>query len=100
MGPIVSVQDVSFYSTRHSLFGFQSHRVPLLKGVSIDVYEGDIVGVVGTNGSGKSTFLRLLQGSLPYTGSIDFASNASVLLLSLGLGFKDELSGRDMSVAR
>ncbi len=66
-----------------------------VRGVSFDVEKGEILGVIGKNGSGKSTLLRSIAGVFsPNEGTIDL-KNHSVSLLSLGVGFKDSLTGRD-----
>ncbi len=66
-----------------------------LKGVSFDVEEGEIVGIVGKNGSGKSTLLRTVGRIFaPDSGSVDLFGN-SVSLLALGVGFQNDLSGRE-----
>ncbi len=65
-----------------------------VKGVSFDVEKGEILGIIGKNGSGKSTLLRAIAGVFsPNEGEIDLKDH-SVSLLSLGVGFKDTLSGR------
>ena len=66
-----------------------------VKGISFHVEKGEILGVIGKNGSGKSTLLRSIAGVFsPNEGTIDL-KNHSVSLLSLGVGFKDTLTGRD-----
>lgn len=66
-----------------------------VKGVSFTVEKGEILGIIGKNGSGKSTLLRAIAGVFsPNEGTIDLKGN-SVSLLSLGVGFKDTLTGRD-----
>ena len=66
-----------------------------VKGISFDVGKGEILGIIGRNGSGKSTLLRAVAGVFaPNEGTIDLKGN-SVSLLSLGIGFKDTLTGRD-----
>lgn len=66
-----------------------------VKGVSFSVEKGEILGIIGKNGSGKSTLLRAIAGVFsPNAGQIDLKGN-SVSLLSLGVGFKDTLSGRN-----
>lgn len=65
-----------------------------VKGVSFDVYKGEIVGLVGQNGSGKSTTLRCLAGIIsPDEGVVNLFGN-SVSLLAIGVGFQKELTGR------
>lgn len=64
-----------------------------LKGVSFEVEEGKILGIVGKNGSGKSTMLRAIAGIFsPDKGSINLHGN-SISLLSIGVGFNNKLSG-------
>lgn len=66
-----------------------------VRGISFDVKKGEILGIIGKNGSGKSTLLRSIAGVFqPNEGTIELFDN-SVSLLSLGLGFKDNLSGRE-----
>ncbi len=66
-----------------------------VKDVSFEVKKGEIIGIIGKNGSGKSTLLRAIAGVFsPNSGTIDLKGN-SISLLSLGVGFKDTLTGRD-----
>lgn len=65
-----------------------------VKGISFDVHKGEIVGLIGQNGSGKSTTLRCLAGIIsPDEGSVNLFGN-SVSLLAIGVGFQKELTGR------
>ncbi|MBR1628413.1 MAG: ABC transporter ATP-binding protein [Lachnospiraceae bacterium] len=66
-----------------------------VKGVSFKVKEGEIVGIVGRNGSGKSTMLRAIAGIFaPDEGTID-VHGRSVSLLSIGVGFQTKLTGKE-----
>lgn len=66
-----------------------------VRGVSFSVPKGEILGIVGKNGSGKSTMLRAIAGIFsPDTGTIDLKGN-SVSLLSIGVGFQPKLTGRE-----
>ena len=66
-----------------------------VKGISFKVKKGEILGIVGKNGSGKSTMLRAIAGIFsPNSGSIDLHGH-SVSLLSIGVGFQQELTGRE-----
>jgi branched-chain amino acid transport system ATP-binding protein len=47
-------------------------RVRAVRGISIEVAEGEIVTLVGANGAGKTTILRAISGMIPYDGSITF----------------------------
>lgn len=66
-----------------------------LKGVSFEVEEGKILGIIGQNGAGKSTMLRAIAGIFsPDKGSIDLHGN-TISLLSIGVGFNKKLTGRE-----
>lgn len=66
-----------------------------LKGVSLEVKKGEILGIIGKNGSGKSTLLNTVGGIFaPDSGTIDLNGN-SVSLLSIGVGFQKDMSGRE-----
>lgn len=63
MGTMLTINDINvFYGAIHAI-----------KGVSLEVNEGEIVTLIGANGAGKSTILRTISGLLkPKTGSIQF----------------------------
>lgn len=64
-----------------------------LKGVDMTVYQGETVGIIGTNGSGKSTILKIITGVLnPTRGSVIVNGRISALL-ELGAGFNMEYNG-------
>jgi ABC-type polysaccharide/polyol phosphate transport system ATPase subunit len=66
-----------------------------LKGVSFNVAAGRTFGIVGRNGSGKSTMLKLIAGiGKPTSGSVRVAGRVSALI-ELGAGFHPEISGRE-----
>lgn len=74
--------------------GEKAEEFEAVKGISFQVEKGEILGIIGRNGSGKSTLLRAIAGVFcPNSGTIDLKNN-SVSLLSLGVGFKDTLTGR------
>lgn len=73
----------------------KSEEFEAVKGINFSIEKGEIFGIIGKNGSGKSTLLRSIAGVFqPNEGSIELFDH-SVSLLSLGLGFKDNLSGRE-----
>jgi len=66
-----------------------------LKGVTFDVAAGRTFGIIGRNGSGKSTMLKLIAGiGKPTTGSVRVDGRVSALI-ELGAGFHPEISGRE-----
>lgn len=72
----------------------EAEEFEAIKGISFQVEKGEILGIIGKNGSGKSTLLRAIAGVFcPNSGTVDLKGN-TISLLSLGLGFKDTLSGR------
>jgi len=66
-----------------------------LKGISLDVSRGEVLGVIGRNGAGKSTLLNIIGGTLSPTAGELFTKGRVLGLFNLGTGFLDELSGRE-----
>ena len=67
----------------------------VLKGISFDVKKGESVGLIGKNGCGKSTTLKLLTRILrPNDGTIDIQGRVCSLI-ELGAGFHPDMSGRE-----
>lgn len=72
---------------------YEDHWV--LNGISFDIKKGDAIGLIGHNGCGKSTTLKLLTGIMyPESGTIEKKGRVSSLL-ELGAGFHPDLSGRE-----
>lgn len=67
----------------------------VLNGVSFDVKKGEAIGLIGHNGCGKSTTLKLLSKIIyPDTGTIEMSGRVSSLI-ELGAGFHPDMSGRE-----
>ena len=80
----------------HLLSGkLQYGEFEALKNVSFEVKKGEVVGLVGHNGAGKSTILKVISGILkPTEGSVKVMANV-VPMLELGSGFDMEMTGRE-----
>ena len=91
----ISYRNLQKFSIKQSLLHFKKVQADVfqaVKDVSFEVEKGEILGIIGKNGSGKSTMLKALAGIFsPDTGSIDL-KNHSVSLLSIGVGFEKEMS--------
>lgn len=94
----ITYKCVKSRSIKKSLFSFKKSDVQLVeavKDVSFRIPQGEIVGIVGKNGSGKSTMLRAIAGIFtPDSGTIDLHGH-SISLLAIGVGFQKALTGRE-----
>ena len=82
------------------LFKKNKTQYPIFNGIDLDVHRGDIVGVLGRNGCGKSTFLKLVSEILePDEGTVEVEGKIASIL-ELSMGFHNDLSGRDNIILR
>ena len=92
----ISYRTLKGFSIKKSLLKMKISKSEIfeaVKGVSFSVEKGKILGIIGKNGSGKSTMLRSIAGIFsPDSGTIDLHGN-SVSLLSIGVGFQNKLTG-------
>lgn len=66
-----------------------------LKDINLEINKGDVVGIIGFNGAGKSTMLKVVSGILkPTKGSVQIKGSIAPLI-ELGAGFDLELTGRE-----
>lgn len=107
--PVISVQNVTmvFRVSTSNASGLKEYLIQRLKHqvtyrelvalnhVNFDIYQGEIVGIIGTNGSGKSTLLRIVSGALNPTSGRVLVDKRKVQLLTLGTGFDMELSAKE-----
>jgi lipopolysaccharide transport system ATP-binding protein len=96
--PLITVDHVACrYKIRQGRIRFKSYEA--LRDVSLTVYKGETLGVIGRNGAGKSTLMYLISGIiLPDAGKVIFHEPATVSLLTLQLGFSPDLSGRENAI--
>lgn len=113
MDPAIVAEDLSKrFILRHNRAGelkvrflglFHKHKRETLeefwalRGVSATISHGESVGVIGRNGSGKSTFLKLVAGlHRPTSGRLLMARHARIgTMIELGVGFHGELTGQE-----
>lgn len=70
-------------------------QIEALTNVSFTLQHGQFLGVIGHNGAGKSTLLRTIAGILPPTNGRVVVNGHVTTLLSVGIGFNSELTGRE-----
>lgn len=92
------ISEDSHNTVKHRLFNiFNPTRrkyIPALKNMSLDIMKGECIGLLGRNGCGKSTLIKLLAGVYPTdSGYIDI--NGSTMLMNLGVGMSHELTARE-----
>lgn len=108
--PAIRIRDLKKYypnSRRkgfsiHDLSGFFRERFspgdPLIKvidGIDLDIARGECFGIIGPNGTGKSTLLRLIAGIIPPDAGTIEVTGSLIPLLSLNVGFSGELDAHD-----
>jgi teichoic acid transport system ATP-binding protein len=94
----ITYKGLKKFSIKKSLLSFKTSKLETfeaLRGVSFELEKGKILGIVGKNGSGKSTMLRAIAGIFSADkGTIDLHNN-NVSLLSIGVGFQPALTGHE-----
>jgi len=90
--PIVSFKEYAIQFVRGRI---KTRKFLALSNISLEIYRGEILGIIGKNGAGKSTLLKVISRILPpTTGRIRVVGQVSPLL-ELGAGFHLELTGRE-----
>ncbi len=92
------ISEDSHNTVKHRLFNFfnppRSREVPAVKSMSLEIYKGECIGLLGRNGCGKSTLVKLLAGVYPVdTGYVSITG--STMLMNLGVGMSHELTARE-----
>ena len=107
MPPVVRFEDVSksfrisqVKSVKEKLLGVSGHRrgsvvIHAVSHLDLQIEEGESVALLGHNGSGKSTTLKMLAGTVAPTSGRVWARGRIAPLLELGAGFHQDLTGRE-----
>lgn len=85
-----------YYPPNNNIFSMKKSNMGFwaLKDVSFDLYKGDILGLVGANGAGKSTILSVISKIItPDKGTVDTFDHTA-MLLTINAGLSPSLSGR------
>jgi len=89
------VDSIKEYLIRLAKHQLQFEEFYALKDINLSIKQGDVVGIVGLNGSGKSTMLKVISGILrPSTGTAVVRGSISPLI-ELGAGFDFDLTARE-----
>ena len=92
------ISEDSHNTVKHRLFNLfnppRRKRIEAIKMVSMEINKGECVGLLGRNGCGKSTLVKLLSGVYPTdTGYLKI--NGTTMLMNLGVGMSHELTARE-----
>lgn len=71
------------------------YDVQALKSISLEISEGERVGIIGRNGAGKSTLLKAIAGIYPLQSGVIETSGKIRAMFDLSLGFEFEATGRE-----
>ena len=105
MEPLIAISQLSktyrvypksWYRLRELVTGKPYHQAfEALSDVSLELRQGESLGIIGENGAGKSTLLKLLSGvTAPTSGTVAVRGKVASLL-ELGMGFHPEFTGRN-----
>lgn len=92
------ISEDSHNTVKHRLFNLfnppRIKKIEALKTMDFEIYKGECIGLLGRNGCGKSTLIRVLAGVFPTdTGNLNIYGNT--LLMNLGVGMSHELTARE-----
>lgn len=92
------ISEDSHNTVKHRLFNLfnppRRKKLTALKQMSLEIKKGECIGLIGRNGCGKSTLVKILSGVYPIdSGTIKI--NGSTMLMNLGVGMSHELTARE-----
>ena len=93
--PTEKVDSIKEYVIRFLKGKLKYREYSVLEDVSFDIYRGESVAIVGRNGVGKSTLLKIISGIIPPTSGNTTVNGTMVPMLNIGAGFDDNASGRE-----
>ena len=95
MQPLIELKDVGLqYKIKGNIFT-KNKYYDALKNINLKIYPGETIGIIGKNGSGKSSLLKILSGVIQPTSGEIINYGVSTSLLTIGAGFDNNLNGRD-----
>ena len=93
------IKDRSNFSIREKVFNILSpnvsRKIEALKNIELEIYKGEVFGIIGKNGSGKSTLLKIMGKVYPPNKGGCVEINGNFQRLALGTGFDSELTARE-----
>jgi len=98
MQPLIELKDVGLqYKIKGNIFT-KNKYYDALKNINLKIYPGETIGIIGKNGSGKSSLLKILSGVIQPTSGEIINYGFSTSLLAIGAGFDNNLNGRDNAI--
>jgi len=93
---IYKIYQSSFYRLKE-IFSKKSYHKTFIanNNISFDLFEGETLGIIGVNGAGKSTILKIIAGVIEPTSGEILRQGRVTALLELGTGFNDEMNGHE-----
>lgn len=89
------IEAAAFEGEANKSVGGNYSRVAAVDNISLTIDEGQRIGIIGKNGAGKSTLLHLIAGlSTPTSGDVKVTGKVTSIM-TLGVGLRDDLSGRE-----
>lgn len=92
---IASVQSIGLAYHQHGGLPWKRNIYWAIEDVTFDIQRGETIGIIGRNGAGKSSLLRLISGIMdPDRGTIERMPQMRATMLSYGAGFEPRLTGQ------